>query len=255
MTMTTDFTASQNPAFLRAYPEAALSGVSFEDVEVAFAVQVLGLVRPDSRVLDYGAGRGEWCEDRSRLRRELQLLKGRCREVVGCDVDEAVLLNPAVDCADAIDPAQPLPYGDASFDLIVSRYVFEHVQDPRHTAAELLRVLKPGGWICALTPNKWGYPAIGARLVSNRHHAKMIRRVQPGGRAAHDVFPTAYRLNTRRDLKASFGSGARVIVQRASGPPAYFFGNDLAFALFSLVHKLQPRAFATALMAFVQKLP
>lgn len=231
-----------------------VSGFAHNDVEVAFSAQVRSLLTPVSRVLDYGAGRGEWFEDDpSAFRKDLQLLKGRCAEVVGCDVDPAVERNRAVDRAAVIDPSGPLPFADDYFDLIVSRYVFEHVANPAGAAAELMRVLKPGGWLCALTPNKWGYPALGARLVPNRHHAAAIGKAQPGGRAAHDVFATHYRLNTAAALRRYFGRDADVHVQYASGPPAYYFGNGLLFRLFSITHALQPRVLSTALLIFIQK--
>jgi SAM-dependent methyltransferase len=245
---------SEHPAFLRRYPEAAFSGFSFDNVEVAFAVQVLSLVQPHYEILDYGAGRGEWFDDdKSPGRRDLQLLRGKCREVVGCDVDPAVLRNRAVDRAELIGADGALPFTDGFFDMIVSRYVFEHITNPEVAAREMLRVVRPGGWICALTPNKWGYPAIGARLIANKDHASVVTRAQPNGRAAHDVFPTAYQLNTRHQIERHFGKSADVIVQYASGPPSYYFGNGALFSLFSMLHKLQPRMLSTAMMIFIRK--
>lgn len=246
--------ASIHPALASRYPEVCVSGFTHDDVEVAFSVQVRSLITPESRVLDYGAGRGEWFEDDpSAFRKDLQLLKGRCAEVIGCDVDSAVEHNRAVDRAVTTHPTQPLPFADAYFDLIVSRYVFEHIADPDGTANELMRVLKPGGWLCALTPNKWGYPALGARMVPNRHHVAAIGKAQPGGRSARDVFPTHYRLNTASAIREHFGDIADVYLQYASGPPAYYFGNGLLFRLFSITHSIQPRRLSTALMIFIRK--
>lgn len=246
--------ASIHPALANRYPEVSISGFTHDDVEVAFSAQVRSLVAPHSRILDYGAGRGEWFEDDpSAFRKDLQLLKGRCAEVIGCDVDPAVKYNRAVDRTVVIDPSQSLPFADNYFDLIVSRYVFEHVADASGTTKELMRVLKPGGWLCALTPNKWGYPALGARLLPNRHHAAAIGKVQPGGRAAMDVFATYYRLNTASALRRYFGGTSDVYVQYASGPPAYYFANGLMFRLFSAIHALQPRRLSTALLIFIQK--
>lgn len=243
-----------NPALVRRYPEVAVSGFTHDDVEIAFSAQVRSLIKPTFHVLDYGAGRGEWFEDDDNaFRRNLQLLKGQCLEIIGCDVDPAVEANRAVDRTVVIDPGKPLPFDHSQFDLIVSRYVFEHVADPAEVASELLRVLKPGGWICALTPNKWGYPAIGARLIPNRYHASAISSVQPGGRDAHDVFPTRYRLNTRSSLRQHFGSSADVYIQYVSGPPSYYFGNAPLFRAFSLLHALLPQRLSTALMIFIRK--
>jgi SAM-dependent methyltransferase len=38
-----------------------------------------------------------------------------------------------------------VPYPDATFDIALTHDVLEHVDDPRVTAAEIRRVLKPGG--------------------------------------------------------------------------------------------------------------
>jgi SAM-dependent methyltransferase len=40
-----------------------------------------------------------------------------------------------------------LPYASDAFDFVVSMSVFEHVDDPWHYAAEIHRVLKPGGTV------------------------------------------------------------------------------------------------------------
>ena len=64
-------------------------------------------------------------------------------------------------------------------------------------------MLKPGGWICARTPNRWGLISVAARAVPNRLHVATLRRLQPG-RLAEDVFPTRYAMNTQRDLGRLF---------------------------------------------------
>ncbi len=109
-------------------------------------------------------------------------MQGRCAHLEGCDVDPVVLRNPYLDGARRIEIGAALPYPDESFDMIGSRWVFEHVDEPRQVADELLRVLRPGGWICATTPNGWGYLAIVARLVPNRLHVRALRRIQPAAR-------------------------------------------------------------------------
>lgn len=50
-----------------------------------------------------------------------------------------------------------LPYPANSFDLILSHEVLEHVQDDALSAAEIARVLKPGGRAVIFVPNL-GYP-------------------------------------------------------------------------------------------------
>ncbi len=56
-----------------------------------------------------------------------------------------------------IAAAEYLPYAADRFDTILSHEVLEHVQDDRLAAAEMVRVLRPGGRIVIFAPNRW-YP-------------------------------------------------------------------------------------------------
>jgi len=237
----------------RAYCEANVSGFPHNDQVVAFFTQVAALLRPTDKVLDFGAGRGEFVDnDPSAYRVWLQNFKGRCAHVAGCDPDPVVLTNPTLDSADAIRIGDPLPYEDEEFDLIVSRYVFEHVSDPEWAARELLRVLKPGGWICAVTPNKWGYVALASRLVPNRLHSRALSRVQPG-RLEGDVFPTAYLLNRPSAIRRYFGHSADIYHYSTSAVPSYHFGSLALMRLLQFVHRLTPPMFDVGLRFFIQK--
>ena len=237
----------------RFYPEAAVGGVSRVDGQVEFYTRIAALIKPTDRVLDYGAGRGApIIEDRSPYRRWLKTRKGRVAHVEGCDIDPVVLENPYLDHALVFDPAKPLPYADASFDLIYSNWVFEHVDDPVTVARELMRVLKPGGHLCAATPNKWGYVAIAARLAGNGRHVPLLKRIQPD-RLGFDVFPTRYRLNTPAAIRKAFAGIGDATVYGMSSEPAYHFNSGPIFWAFKLIHKLVPDRFATALLIFVRK--
>jgi SAM-dependent methyltransferase len=237
----------------RIFPEARATGFSHLDQEVAFFTQIAALLRPDDMVLDFGAGRGEWHKDDPSLyRRRLQNLRGRCAHVDGCDVDPIVTENETLDAAKVLIPGEPLPYENGRFDLIISRYVFEHVPDPEWAARELLRVTKPGGWICALTPNKWGYVALAARLVPNALHRRVLRRIQPQRREM-DVFPTTYRLNTGRALQRHFGADADIYHYTMSAVPSYHFGSLLLFRLQLGLHRLLPGALGLTLHLFMRK--
>jgi SAM-dependent methyltransferase len=239
----------------RAYPETSVSGFPHNDQEVAFYVQVAALLRPEHVLLDFGAGRGEFMDtDPSTYRVWLQNFRGRCAHVDGCDPDPVVLENPTLDAAAVVETGKPLPYPENRFDLIVSRYVFEHVDDPEWAARELLRVLKPGGWICAMTPNKWGYVALASRLIPNRLHARALSRVQPG-RPSKDVFPTVYRLNRPSAIRRYFGHSADIYHYSTSAVPSYHFGSLPLMRLQQLLHRLTPPLFDVGLRFFIRKRP
>lgn len=185
---------------IRLYPEMGAGGFSRADSTIAFFSRVNALVGPTSIVLDLGAGRGQrFVDDPVQYRRELATLQGRCGAVIGVDIDPIVAENPRLDRWFVLEDGGSLPLDDDSIDLIYSDFVFEHIRDPASIAPEILRILKPGGWLCARTPNKHGYIALGARLIPNRRHAKLLRWLQPQRRDV-DVFPTEYRLCTRRDI-------------------------------------------------------
>ena len=235
------------------HPESRFGGFSRVDLMMEFYVRVAALLKPSDRVLDYGAGRGGVIdEDTVPYRKSLKILRGRCAQLDGCDIDEAVLANPYLDAARVFDPEGPLPYADESFDLIYSNWVFEHVEDARQVSRELLRVLKPGGHICAVTPNKWGYIALASRLTGNARHVRLLRHIQPD-REEFDIFPTCYQLNTPRDIKRHFGDQADIHVYAVSGEPAYHFNNVWMYRLFRLVHALTPGPLNAILLVFIRK--
>ena len=53
---------------------------------------------------------------------------------------------------DVLATGDTLPFRDGVFDGILSIAVLEHVKDPFRCAAELMRVLKPGGWLKCCVP-------------------------------------------------------------------------------------------------------
>lgn len=235
------------------FPEINVAGFSHVDGSIVFYNQVAALVEPHHTLLEFGAGRGEHISDDPVAHRaRLSNFKGRVKRVVGFDVDPVVRDNPFVDEAVVGSPSGELPFADNMFDIIVSRYVFEHVAEAERVARELMRVLKPGGTLCALTPNKHGYVAIVARIVPNKLHADVVAKVQPG-RLSADVFPTCYRMNTLGDIRRLFRPFGEVMVYRMSSEPAYYFGSKMVYALFLFLHRLLPASLSTALHIFVRK--
>ncbi len=235
------------------YPEVRAGGFSRVDGTVAFYQRVNALLHPSMTVVDVGAGRGKSAVDPVGYRRELQRLRGKVSSVIGLDVDESVLVNPNVDAAHVITVGGSLPLDDASVDLIVSDFTFEHVADPRWMAAEIDRILRPGGWVCARTPNRWGYIGIPTRLVPNRFHHSVLRRVQPE-KEERDTFPTTYRLNTRAQIARHFPpSRFDDHSYAADSEPAYFGRSRTAWRAMQVAFRLTPPSLASMLFVFLHK--
>jgi SAM-dependent methyltransferase len=237
----------------RFYPESNIGGFSHADAGVALFTQIDAILRPTDRVLDFGAGRGEHIlDDVIEYRRRLFNLRGRCAHVEGCDVDDAVLTNPFLDHAAVIEAGSPLPYPDNSFDLVYARSVFEHIEEPELVAHELIRIVKPGGLIAALTPNRLGYIALAATAVPSRLHVRALRYIQPQ-RKSVDVFPTLYRLNTLKALRRAFGSQVDIYTVYPSGEPGYHFGNPQLYKIAKSLHKYLPDRLQPLLIAYIRK--
>ena len=254
--MTDEPAFEPHPTLSRLYPESAVGGYSQHDGQVEFYTRINALVGPDSHVLDFGAGRGHWAVDpMPEISRKLRMLRGRVARVVGTDVDPAVLTNPALDEAHVVALGDPLPFDAETFDLVVADHVLEHVnaEDAADVAADVLRVLKPGGWFAARTPNKWGMIGVGARVVPNTLHVAVLSRLQPG-RKAEDVFPVRYQMNTRKDLRRLFAPNA-VHVYGHTSEPTYFGHSPAAWRVAAGVGRLTPTQMAPTLMVFVQKAP
>jgi SAM-dependent methyltransferase len=239
----------------RLYPEVGAGGYTRADGFIEFYTRVGALLDGESEVLDYGAGRGLWAtEPLPPLHKRLRAFHERVKAVHGVDVDPVVLENPTLDSAQVIGPCGPIPHDDASFDLVLADHVLEHVDaaDAAVVAREILRVLRPGGWLAARTPNKWGMIGVTARAVPNDLHTRVLRRLQPQ-RKPEDVFPVRYAMNTRRDLRRWFPEPHQLLVYGHASEPTYFGNSVVAWRLAQFADRLTPPWFAATLMVFMQK--
>jgi glycosyltransferase involved in cell wall biosynthesis len=175
-----------------------------------YRARVEAAVKDGDRVLHLGCG---W--DRS----EVTIgLRGRA-EVIGLDVDRSAgeRFHSPFWHADAAE----LPFADASFDVVCSEYVFEHVDRPTEVMRELARVLRPGGRVVALTPNRWSYKSLAAAMTPHAFHRLAAAKLRPDARAAEDVYPTRYLMNTPaalRALAAEHGFSVSEIALLNNGP-------------------------------------
>lgn len=221
------------------------------DGSMAFYGRINTLAAPDKTVLDLGAGRAAWFEDDTcKARVQLRHLQGKFGNVVGADVDEAVLQNRSVDTCVLIRDGR-VPLEDNSVDVIIADYVLEHIDDVPEFVAELDRILKPGGWFCARTPHKYCYVALIAGLLPEKLGDKAVSKAQPTRKEA-DIFPKRYRLNTRGDIRKAF-SGWEDMSYIFRSDPAYYFGKRSVYWALETMHHLTPAVFSGNIFAFLRK--
>lgn len=85
--------------------------------------------------------------------------------VYGIDIEPEHLRRAAAHTPQAhlqLAACEALPYPDGFFDLVLSHEVLEHVADDRAAAAEMARVLRPGGRAVIFAPNRlWPFETHG----------------------------------------------------------------------------------------------
>jgi ubiquinone/menaquinone biosynthesis C-methylase UbiE len=133
-------------------------------------------LRPHHAVLDLGCGQGA-------IARVLASLVPFDRPVVGIDSSEGMLrlgqeaIGPDAGSYIAFTQgsATSLPFGDETFDVVVSAHVVKHLSDEslHECFGEVLRVLRPGG-ICVL----WEFTPTRSRLLNQLNRKVLTRQVK-----------------------------------------------------------------------------
>jgi len=120
-----------------------------------------------------------------------------------------------------------LPYPDRHFDAVVMSHVIGHISEPGRMLAEVRRVLRPGGRLGVLTPNRW----------------YKLWMILPNLINGYRPDPTVLRYYSPATLKRMLhGAGLRGIEQFYIGEPAK--GSNF----------LRCRALSARIMAIAEKL-
>lgn len=110
--------------------------------------EFLPRLSPGMQVLDVGCGTGA-------IAREVAA-KVTPGQVVGVDREVAQLTAARSFAGDLANlrfeqaNVLSLPFSKNTFDGVYCRFLLEHVADPMQAVSEMVRVVKPGGWVCAL---------------------------------------------------------------------------------------------------------
>ncbi|MGD2173292.1 MAG: methyltransferase domain-containing protein [Gammaproteobacteria bacterium] len=108
-----------------------------------------GIELTGRKVLDIGCGLGGV---------DMHLARSHGARVTGIDIEQE-LIDRCRELADRhalggqteflrVDPG-PLPFADASFDIVTSKDSIIHIEDKHALAGDVFRLLEPGGWFAA----------------------------------------------------------------------------------------------------------
>lgn len=145
-------------------------------------------------VLDAGCGNGNYIIDEAR--RDIDW-------AVGIDLDKvSVAKNICLDEI-VIGDLNNMPFKDSSFDVVISLWVLEHLDEPERTISEIYRMLKPKGIFLFATPNK-NFFLINAKKLLEKIKLDRVFTLFLYGRKKKDIFSTFYKANSVSTLKALF---------------------------------------------------
>ena len=135
-------------------------------------------VRPGDRVLDVGSGFGRHVYECARRGAHVVALDYAADEVVGTRDTLAAMVDAGEITADKLigvlrGDATRLPFPDATFDVVITSEVLEHIQDDVAAITEMVRVLVPGGRFAATVP-AWLPETINWKLSDDYHAPKSV---------------------------------------------------------------------------------
>ena len=209
--------------------------------DLLYREQIHRFLRSGDRVLDAGCGRY------LRLCKELS----GTAEMVGIDLENTLETDNQIAPFGVRADLNHLPFSSSSFDMVVSRSVVEHLSDPPRVFREFSRILRPGGILIMVTPNKYDYVSLIATLTPHWFHQRLVSRIF--GVSEDDVFPTIYRANTRPAIRKAMSASGLTERQLISIThyPAYLTFSPILFRVGVLYERLTSARFLAALRSSI----
>lgn len=155
-----------------------------------FDNEILSNIKNNFTLLDAGCG--------SELK-TLVKISGNIKYAVGVDMCRKFKKYDKIKAISA--DLSHIPFKANSFDIVVCRSVTEHLTNPVDFLKECSRILKSGGKLIILCPNKWDYVSVFSALTPNCFHTIFLKKIAfanlEGQKRGYENFSTYFLLNTR----------------------------------------------------------
>lgn len=100
-----------------------------------------------------------------------RFLPASIKTYVGVDIIRHADLDDDVELVEADLDGGRIPLESDSVDIVISAETIEHVENPRSFIRELLRLVRPGGWVLVTTPNQLSLLSKLTLLFKNQFNA------------------------------------------------------------------------------------
>ena len=183
-----------------------------------------------------------------------QKLQGRCRELVGLDLDRQGIEDLSKHCqindiiwgnAEALDQVFP----ERKFELILAGDIIEHVNNLGNLLASAKKVLSPGGELLITTPNALAVKRVlGAIFLrQERNHPDHMYFFSPmnlwqaARRFGYEITEIKTFMFEAYDCKLNArGNAAARLIMKLTGN--YFLADELAVVFVPVTETVQPRS-------------
>jgi len=184
----------------------------------------------NSNVLEIGAGPSNPTSN---------FLSRISKNVIGLDIENSVKNNEYINESYIYD-GNKFPFPEKYFDVAVSNYVNEHIDNPSIHLREIYRVLKQNGMYIFRTPNLYHYVSLIGKLSPHWFHKMISNRLRNMGNNSPEPCPTYYKFNTPGICKiylknSGFNINKIILIEKE---PSYGLSSKTLFYVFMLYERI-----------------